>query len=416
MSLTNLSKFPAPWYGGKTDAAPAVWEALGDVAHYCEPFAGSCAVLLLRPHECNRVYFSETVNDADGLLVNAIRSIQLHPDATAEAASCNVTEADVMARHFACLKWKTERDVEKLMADPAFCDPVIAGYWLFGVSSWIGSGWCSGAGPWVVGADGRITKRTGDGGVHRKLPHLSDDGRGVNRPQTREPGVHRKLPHLTSDGVGVNRPQTREPGVARQLPHLTDDGQGVNRPQTREPGVSCGTPDRPWEIEDFHPQTMPELRRWFAFLSARLRHVRILNGDWTRAVTNGASHPLSVRQGGIAGYFADPPYADTADRTDGLYSSDSLTVAHDVREWALRAGTDPQNRIVVAGFEGEHGSAFTDAGWREVEWFKDGYLTGGMANQSADGHQQARERLWLSPHCAKPAVTQPGLFDALEGK
>lgn len=79
--LTNLFKTPFPWFGGKGDAAPAVWEALGDVPHYVEPFAGSLAVLLRRPHECNRPYFSETVNDLDGLLVNAWRSIQHSPDA-----------------------------------------------------------------------------------------------------------------------------------------------------------------------------------------------------------------------------------------------------------------------------------------------------------------------------------------------
>jgi hypothetical protein len=83
----------------------------------------------------------------------------------------------------------------------------------------------------------------------------------------------------------VNRPQAREPGVSRQLPHLGGDGQGVNHAGCRERGTG----------DEFHPMTMPELRRWFQFLSARLRHVRILNGDWRRAVTGGASLTLPVR-------------------------------------------------------------------------------------------------------------------------
>ena len=33
---------PFPWFGGKSRAAHLVWEALGDVANYVEPFAGSC--------------------------------------------------------------------------------------------------------------------------------------------------------------------------------------------------------------------------------------------------------------------------------------------------------------------------------------------------------------------------------------
>jgi DNA adenine methylase len=146
--------------------------------------------------------------------------------------------------------------------------------------------------------------------------------------------------------------------------------------------------------------TMPELRRWFQWLSARLRHVRIINGDWRRVCTTGASKTLIVRQKqGVAGIFLDPPYADTASRSDGLYAQDSLTVAHDVRDWCLKNGDDPDYRIVLAGFEGEHGDSLTAAGWREVEWFKAGHLRGGMAQQGANGHQQHRERLWLSPYC-----------------
>lgn len=41
MTLQNLSKAPFPWFGGKRKAASAVWDALGDVDHYVEPFAGT---------------------------------------------------------------------------------------------------------------------------------------------------------------------------------------------------------------------------------------------------------------------------------------------------------------------------------------------------------------------------------------
>lgn len=55
----SLSKFPAPWFGGKRKAAPTVWALLGDVPHYVEPFAGTLAVLLERPHLCNRKQWDE---------------------------------------------------------------------------------------------------------------------------------------------------------------------------------------------------------------------------------------------------------------------------------------------------------------------------------------------------------------------
>ncbi len=380
MTLINLDKAPFPWFGGKSKAADVVWQALGDVCHYVEPFFGSGAVLLKRPHQPNRPYFSETVNDADGLLVNLWRSIQLSPDATAQAASWPVSEADVHARHCALLKWREEHQLEHLMGDPTWHDPVMAGWWVWGQCSWIGAGWCSGTGPWSPDETGRLRKRprgSGGGGkgegVSRKLPHVSNDGRGVNRPGTREPGVYRKIPHLTN-------------------------GRGINRPGTRKPGVYG---------DDYHPLTMPELKRWFAYLSARLRHVRILNGDWIRAATPGAAKHIGVRKGTTpAGIFLDPPYVADA-RASDLYAVDCGHVANDVRDWCLEHGPDPEFRIVLAGFSGGGHEALEGHGWRAVEWFTKGHLHGGYANQSKDGTNQRRERLWLSPHCLTVESERP---------
>lgn len=337
----DYRKTPWPWFGGKADAADAVWGALGDVAHYVEPFAGSLAVLLRRPHLANRAYHSETVNDLDGLLVNAWRAIARDPDAVADAASWPVSEADLHARHLRLLRWRSERQLEHLMGDPDFCDPVMAGWWMWGQSCWIGSGWCTGVGPWVVGDDGRIVKR-GKNGVNRKRPHLTN-GRGVTRP--------------------------------------------------REEGV------------EFHEMTMPELRAWMRYLSARLRHVRILNGSWERACTSGALKTLSVRRkGDVAGVFLDPPYTSEV-RDDGLYAVDDGDVAHAVRQWCIENGADSKYRIVLAGFAEEHGDLEAH-GWRAVEWFRKGYLKGGMANQGRGGTSQHRERLWLSPHCIGAEAAQ----------
>jgi hypothetical protein len=195
----------------------------------------------------------------------------------------------------------------------------------------------------------------------------------------------------------------REPGVSRKLPHLSDDGVGVNRPQMREPGV--GEPE-------YHPMTMPELRRWMRFLSARLRHVRVLHGDWTRAVKGGALQSLPVRQGGHAGIFLDPPYSDEV-RQAGLYTVDSGDVASAVRAWCEEHGANPRYRIALAGFDTEHASLVA-RGWREVEWYRGGFLKGGYANQGKSGTHQHRERLWLSPHCLTPRAetsAQGSLFE-----
>lgn len=407
MTLTALQKFPGPYFGGKRMAAPAVWQALGDVSHYVEPFGGSCAVLLERPHPCNRPYFSETVNDQDALLVNALRAMQLAPQATAEAASWLITEADLMARHLALLTWIRTQEVERLMADPLWCDPQIAGWWLYGLSAWIGSGWCAGQGPWIVDpVSGRVCRQPGAQGVSQKLPHLGHDGRGVHRPGTREPGVWRQRPHLGNDGEGVHHAGTREPGVWRDTERPAPADETSEDWQRRVEADYAAT-------EGFHPLTMPELRRWFAFLSARLRHVRIVNGDWRRVLTSGALFTLSVRKDPRlwVGAFIDPPYAST-ERDPGLYRIDNAAgadVAAEVRAWCLAQGDTPQLRIVLAGFAGEGHEALEAHGWTPQTWFTPGHLRGGMAHGE---HQQHRERLWLSPHCLRtaPAVQQLGLW------
>lgn len=410
----NHVKAPFPWPGGKSKAAPLVWDLLGDPHHYIEPFAGSLATLLLRPHEANRTYHSETVSDADGLLVNAWRGIQLAPDATAEAASNPVAEADLHARHVALVRWREERQLEHLMGDPLWCDPVMAGWWLWGVCSWIGSGWCDGSdGPWWPDADDRLSKwAKGDPdrpqfGVRGQRPHLTTNGMGVNHAGLREPGVYGKVPHLTDDGMGVNRPQLREPGVSRQRPHLANNGMGVNHAGLREPGVDDGG--------EFHPVVMPELRRWMHWLSARLRHVRIVNGDWQRVCTTGAVLSLPVRQGnGHAGVFLDPPYSAAAGRAAMYGHTEDFDVANRVRDWCVEWGERDDVRIVLAGFEGEGHEVLADEhGWSCHEWFRDGYLQGGYGLQRKDGagHQQARERLWASPSCVvDDRDEQLGLF------
>ena len=387
----EFSKAPFPWFGGKRHAAEHVWAALGDVDHYVEPFCGTMAVLLERPHPCNRPYYSETVSDADGLLVNAWRSIQWYPDEVAEYASWPVSESDKIARQIACIeayaKWRTEKTLDLLAGSAEWCDPKIAGWWLYGVCCQIGA--FAYDGPWMADpVTGRITK-TGRPGVSRDRPLVVSGGTGVNRPQLREPGVLRNRPHLSNNGQGVNHAGLREPGVSRDLPHVANDGQGVNRPQLREPGVSR------LDTEEFHPLVMPNLRRWMAWLSARIRHVRIVNGDWRRVCTIGVIKTLPVRNGGKAGVFFDPPYS-LGERADGLYGHDTDGIANAVREWCVANGDDRDLRIVLAGFDTEH-VALEARGWSVVEWFTDGHLTGGM------GDQQHRERLWLSPHCVREA-------------
>lgn len=160
-------KAPFPYFGGKSKVVDIVWACLGDVSNYVEPFAGSLAVLLSRPHKPK----TETVNDIDCYLSNFWRALSNNPEAVAEAADWPVNEADLLARH----KWliKQTEFQHKMKTDPFFYDVKIAGWWVWGVCSWIGSGWC------VKQAN--------------QLPHLGNAGMGINR----------KLPHLGDAEMGI---------------------------------------------------------------------------------------------------------------------------------------------------------------------------------------------------------------------
>jgi DNA adenine methylase len=174
--VSNQLKAPFPWFGGKSRVAAQVWQRFGDVSNYVEPFAGSLAVLLGRPHAPH----VETVNDLDGYICNFWRAVQLDPEEVARHATNPVNECDLHARH-AWLVQQRDTLTARLMGDPEFFDAKIAGWWCWGICSWIGGGWCSGKGPWQS-VDGVLVNTSDAGqGVNRKLPHLGNAGKGVNR-------------------------------------------------------------------------------------------------------------------------------------------------------------------------------------------------------------------------------------------
>ena len=327
---------PFPYFGGKRRAAPAIWRALGDPSGYVEPFAGSAAVLLARPEFKGRRV--ETINDADGWLVNVWRAIQLSPHETAAHAVGPVAEIDYHAR----LAWLQERRTPELVSwlegDPEAHDPKAAGWWLYVVACGIGDPF--GPGPWRV-IDGKFTDT-------RKLPHLGNAGRGVNR----------KLPHLGNAGRGVNR----------ELPHLGNAGRGVNRELPHLGNAGRG------------------VMAYFDRLAARLHRVRITCGDWKRVI-----QPSVTRSGtggdGTRAIFLDPPYATSGD----LYAESSAGISGDVREWC--ATNADGLRVILCGYDGEHDDLL-GVGWSVIDG-----KSGSGAGYSTNSANGRRERLWLSPEC-----------------
>jgi hypothetical protein len=337
-------KAPFPYFGGKSKVASLVWERFGEVRNYVEPFFGSGAMLLGRPLPFDG---TETVNDFDGLLANFWRALQSDPDAVAHHADWPVNENDLHARH-AWLVGQKDSLQARLEGDPEFFDVKVAGWWVWGMACWIGSGFCSGKGPWGVVDSQLVHLGTAGRGVNRQLVHLGNAGQGVNR----------KRVHLGDAGRGVNR----------QRVHLGDAGRGVNRKREN------------------HGEA---LREYMGALSERLRRVRVCCGDWSRVCGDSPT----IKQGTTA-IFLDPPYADTAKRAQGLYRVDCESVAHAVRGWALSKGDDKRYRIALCGYEGEH---IMPDSWDCVEGKAGagfGYGKKGYANAR-------RERIWFSPHCIK---------------
>ncbi len=106
------------------------------------------------------------------------------------------------------------------MADPKWHDPIMAGYWIWACSCWIGSGMLS------------IGQR----------------------------------PHISNTDMGVHK--------ISQIPHVGGQGKGVHK-ISQIPG-KCGT--------DKHVQEPynGNIYKWFRELSERLRYIRVVCGDWTR--------------------------------------------------------------------------------------------------------------------------------------
>jgi len=296
--MSEPLKAPFPWFGGKSKVAHLVWDRFGDVPNYCEPFFGSGAVLLNRPHDPG----IETVNDKDAFLSNFWRAIQFNPSVTAVWADWPVNEVDLAARH----AWLLQQPefIERLRSDPEFYDCRIAGWWAHGICSTIGEAFL------------------------------------------------RRTPQQPAGNLSV-----RGFRAAEDIPLA------------------------------------------FMKISARLSRVNVLCGDWIRAVSESRTTNIAT-----TGVFLDPPYE--SDCYEIEYSTEKGLSAS-VAAWAIKNGDNPQLRIALCGYDGEHAMP---ASWECIAW----KARGGYGSQS-DGRGREnsdRERIWFSPHCLKPQESLfAGFFD-----
>jgi len=270
-------KAPFPYFGGKGRAADLIWPLLGDPSGYVEPFAGSAAVLLARPSFKGRRV--ETLNDADGWLVNAWRSIRLSPDKTAEHVYGPVSEIDYHAR----LAWLQERRDDRLVAwlegDPENHDPKAAAWWLYVLACGIGDPWASG--PWRV-MDGHLVNTRG-------LPHLGDAGQGVKNYFTALATRLERVRITCGDWLRVCQPSVTRSGAG---------GDGTRAIFLDPPYATSGdlyahgsndvaTQVRQWLLND------ADLNMRIILCGYDNEHDELLNAGWTKT---------SGKAGGGAGY------------------------------------------------------------------------------------------------------------------
>jgi hypothetical protein len=185
-----------------------------------EPFAGSLAVLLARPSKPG----NEIVNDLDCYVANAWRAVKFGPEETAFHADWPANEADLHARH----RWLHGQSEfrERMKCEPDYFDAKVAGWWVWGLSCWIGDNFC-------------------------------------------RPREQNSVPHLTGGK-----------GVARQVPHLTG-GQEMFIDEIPPSAAPDGRSGR-------GPQSAA-LVAWFAALSERLRFTKVCCGNWDRVLTKAAT-------------------------------------------------------------------------------------------------------------------------------
>lgn len=350
-------KAPFPYFGGKSRAASLVWSRFGDVGNYVEPFAGTLAVLLARPH-APRI---ETVNDADCYLANFWRALQADPGQVARYSNWPVNECDLQARH----RWLTERPDfrAQMKADPEFHDAKIAGWWVWGISQWIGAGWCSRP-EWIGRGQGGRSPR----GLNANI-HLNGE-MGVHAAAAGNLDGKHKRPVINGGSRGVTSiggpGGAHVSGVHSKLPLMSRSNQ--------------------------HGTQNEALFEWMFALADRLRRVRVCCGDWSRIVTPSCTWKLGGGQ--LTAVFLDPPYSHEL-RDNRLYSVEE-DVAVDARAWAVANGDNPDLRIALCGLDGEHEMP---AGWRPETW---------KAPRGYSVKAPRTEVIWFSRYCLPP---QQQLFE-----
>jgi DNA adenine methylase len=394
MSDEDELQSPYPWFGGKRRAAAEIWARLGpDIVNFIDPFFGSGSILLARPGGAGKI---ETVNDLNCDVENFWRAIKYAPEEVAHFADYPVNEAAMHARH----EWLVENlyeHRERMHTNCFYYDAERAGWWVWGQCIWIGAGWCTQP-------------------KNRKHPKLDGIGKGIHSNRGHRPSSHwRQRPHMsgTHRGNGIHGLKQQLPDLALG-PRVQNSGRGIAKlkqqiPNLRVTDGAAGNGIVSSGLLSDHLHNLPSLGNdrglngvsappaleWFLALQARMRRVRVACGDWKRVLGPsilGKGKNVGGRR--PCGIVFDPPYKEEL-RARGLYADETEGVSAEVAEWCREHGDDPELRIALCGYEGEHEMP---SSWSVYSW------KGARGYAGDDNTNRKLERIWFSPHCLKQAT------------
>ena len=416
-----------------------------------EPFAGSLACLLARPDGPGQ---REIVCDLDGGIANFWRAVEADPDEVAYWADYPTFHHDLTARHKWLRAWFAENS-HLLSADPHFYDAKVAGWWVWGISLWIGGGWCNavselkdgGTSDKMPEVKGQVGTAIGGGSgvsAQRKTTPFGDAQRvwdvrpavtsanGVSaQAQRAQPSGQIPFVHNGGSGQGVSAQRINLPQAHDKRPKVYDSlgGSGVSAQRTPDTrphvktnaggqGVSAQRLNTPDQIPQIQPTpvgrgvnaqrtTRPDLVSWFRAIQERLKGVIVLNRSWESALTPTLLMHTPTAPKPPVGILLDPPYL-TVDRQSELYGSDadgsSSDVATAAYAWAIANGE--RFRIAYCCHEGDFP---VPDGWT--------FITASFGGvKDVERRASRQDMVMFSPMCV-PEVPDPqmSMFDVLEG-
>lgn len=356
----RYNKAPFPYYGGKGKRAKKVWEAFGKLDRYIEPFFGSGAVLLRNPWPPKK----EIVCDLSPNVSNFWRSIQNDAKEVAKWADYPSNHMDLHARHIWLTQWAKDNH-DRLWNDPEFYDAKAAGWWAWGMSTWIGGGFAEG---------GAVD------GIPMVRGHFDTSAQGVHCE-----GVHDKVPNVGPENTmrGVHNLTDLRPHVMASC----NGGRGVHS----------------IPVDEFHPLDGTRLQPWFVWLCGRLKSVEPLHRPWDKAVSDVMTMKAANGKKKV-GIFLDPPYK-TEHRSHHIYRSDidgsSDDVATDCYEWAVdKAQERPELKIAYCCRRGDF--PLPDGWTDEVKDFS--------GPNDKDRRAKHKEQIMFSPACFEGSTSQREMF------